>query len=225
MNPNIKEILNYAVFIALFIGSFYFIYKTYTEIIGLVVLFLINTAFLLFTYIRISPRIQFINKGAYVANLALFSIIIGLFFTFISLLFTIAMIYTTQQKYTAEYGTNIELPEPYHTEVDIYKRLLISCYCLVAVLLFFTMPSISNSGDAFDKLIVNASIFKIYDEHINITIQKPIAYDVTNVIKFLSNNGYKVFTTATSLTLLGLSSYIIYISNDFLKINQMRIIE
>lgn len=225
MNQNIKEVLNYGVFLTLFIGSFYFIYRTYTEIIGLCVLFVINTAFLLFVFMRLSGKIFIAKSTEYIPSIAFFSILVGLLFTFISLLFTISMIYNTQQKYSAQYGTNLELPEPYHTEVDIYKRILISCYCLVAILLFVTMQPASTlvNPDTFDKFITSISMFKIYD-----TIKKPITkmdepINFGNIQKYIIDNGFKFFTIITSVALLGLSSSVIYISNQFLKLNRLRI--
>lgn len=212
MNSDIKEILNYSVFMTLFIGSFYFIYRTYTEIIGLSILSITNGAFLLFMFTRISDKLPYVKPGAYIANLAFFSIMVGLLFTFISLVFTLSMIYTTNQKYSAKYGTNLELPEPYHTEVDIYKRIMISCYCLIAILAFLTMP---NGGETM-------SILNIYS-YINTPIKFPTQISLGTMSEFLLTHKYHIVATATSLALLGLSSYIIFLSNGFLKLNRRRI--
>ena len=132
--------LNYSIFVILYVTSFVYLYKKYSEIIGLGVLTVIQIAFTLFFGKELSQIIIDHPGGNYVLN---FASMITLYGSFISMaLLTIALILTTitifdiQEKYNNTKGTPVILSNKYQELFDSIKTN--------TVILFALTPSSTN---------------------------------------------------------------------------------
>lgn len=125
--------INYFAFFILYIISFYYTYDSYTEIIGLILLFITNTSFLLYITTRLIPIIQTANLFLNTLN---FSIIFGLVCFFISLLFILISILHLQQKSSNTKGTPIILPQNEKNKLNNFKYYMIITFIIGISLLF-----------------------------------------------------------------------------------------
>jgi hypothetical protein len=141
---NYVSVLNYCAFILLFAVCFYFIFNSSAEIIGIVVLFVVHTAFMSYSIkdLFISNRLnqfapQLIVSGA---------IIIGCLFQFISLVLLLIIISDLRTKYTLARGTPIYLPPKHRRELNSIEIYMVICTILILLLLFvqFNIPEIIN---------------------------------------------------------------------------------
>lgn len=125
--------INYFAFFILYIISFYYTYDSYTEIIGLILLFITNTSFLLYITTRLIPIIQTANLFLNTLN---FSIIFGLVCFFVSLLFILISILHLQQKSSNTKGTPIILPQNEKNKLNNFKYYMIITFIIGISLLF-----------------------------------------------------------------------------------------
>lgn len=135
MDPDIKSFLNYIAFFILYLVSFYFSYKNTTEIIGLTLLFITNTSFLLFLSGQIFPKLTNANS---LMNFNLLSVVIGLILHFISLLFVIIAVLHLQQKFANIEGTPFILPINEKKKLNNFKYNMILSF-IIGIILMLTI--------------------------------------------------------------------------------------
>jgi hypothetical protein len=207
---NVKDcftILNYIAFFILYIVCFMYINKTYTEIIGFGLVFIIHTAFLLF----ISKDLFYfldgkkgsdnkIIKPNFAIITSIISIFIGLIFHFISFILTFIMITTLQSKYTKTRGTPIILSKSYKEKFLDYKQNVIIVFTLITLLLLSLFFGYEVINTNYYKLINNFSIVKFINEMPSIII------------------------LIISFAIIGISSKQVYISDLFSKLSKKELI-
>uniref|UniRef100_A0A6C0AUF6 Uncharacterized protein n=1 Tax=viral metagenome TaxID=1070528 RepID=A0A6C0AUF6_9ZZZZ len=147
--------LNYIAIIILYCVCFYFINQPYTEIVGFSILFVVNTAFMLFFGSQYQTFHFDNNKLFYEGQIAFFSVIIGLVFHFVSLILMIMMISTLQIKYTKTEGTPIKLTGQYRDQMETFKSNMIAIFVMIFVILiwFFFGYNINISHPILQKIV------------------------------------------------------------------------
>jgi len=153
MNKETITFMNYLSFFILYIVSFYYTYNNYTEIIGLSLLFITNTSFLLYITTRLIPIIQRANLFLNTLN---FSIIFGLICFFISLLFILISILHLQQKSSNTKGTPVILPKHEKQQLNNFKFYMMITFITGISLLFF----IYNNENTFNNTLFS-NLFQI----------------------------------------------------------------
>jgi hypothetical protein len=188
--------LNYSIFVILYVTSFVYLYKKYSEIIGLGVLTVIQIAFTLFFGKELSQIIIDHPGGNYVLN---FASMITLYGSFISMaLLTIALILTTitifdiQEKYNNTKGTPVILSNKYQELFDSIKTNTVILFALTAISLLS---------------------YYLYKSNINV----PILTILRNNFSFstIINNLPAIFNIGLSLSSLIISSYQVKYAIDF----------
>jgi hypothetical protein len=196
--------LNYSIFVILYVTSFVYLYKKYSEIIGLGVLTVIQIAFTLFFGKELSQIIMDHPGGNYVLN---FASMITLYGSFISMaLLTIALILTTitifdiQKKYNNTKGTPVILSEKYQLLFDSIKQNTVILCVMTAISLLS---------------------YYLYKSNVNV----PILAILRNNFSFstLINNLPAIFNIGLSFSSLIISSYQVKYAVDFtdLKIHSI----
>ena len=168
MDKETITFMNYLSFFILYIVSFYYTYNNYTEIIGLSLLFITNTSFLLYITTRLIPIIQRANLFLNALN---FSIIFGLICFFISLLFILISILHLQQKSSNTKGTPVILPKHEKQQLNNFKYYMMITFIIGISLLFI----IYNNEDTFNNtlfsnLFQTDNIFQIFSLFLSISI-------------------------------------------------------
>ena len=193
-------ILNYIAFFILYILCFVYINQKYTEIIGFGILFVIHTAFSIFISKDIFNLLNEKIKPNLVINLSFISIMVALIFHFVSFILMFIMITTLQTKYTKTRGTPIVLSKTYNNKLNEYKNNIIVVFSL--------------------SFIILMTMFFGY-ETINIDFSQ--SFKTFSFIDF-----YKILpaivVSLSSLSIIGISSYQIYISNMFSKLSKKDLI-
>ena len=193
-------ILNYIAFFILYITCFVYINVKYTEIIGFGLLFVIHTAFSLFISKDIFNLLNEKVKNNLAINVSFLSIIVGLLFTFVSFILIFTMITTLQTKYTKTRGTPIVLSKSYNNKFETYKQNIIVVFSL--------------------SFVVLMSMFFGYNT-INVDFTQSIkTFSLSNFYNFLP----AIFVIIASLSIVGISSYQLYISNVFSKLSKKDLI-
>ena len=134
--------LYYFIFLICYIISFYFIYQQYSEIIGLLVLFIVNAGFLLYVGQKLMYTLT--NNGLF-KNIMFSSVMIGIIFHFVSLILMGLMMSSLQLKFTAKFGTPIQLPDRNQAQLNKFKTNMLIIFSLGAVLLAICLNI--NIGD------------------------------------------------------------------------------
>ena len=193
-------ILNYIAFFVLYILCFVYMNQKYTEIIGFGILFVIHTAFSIFISKDIFNLLNEKIKSNLVVNLSFISIMVALIFHFVSFILMFIMITTLQTKYTKTRGTPIVLSKTYNNKLNEYKNNILVVFSL--------------------SFIVLMTMFFGY-ETINIDFSQ--AFKTFSFVDF-----YKllpaIVVALSSLSIIGISSRQVYISNVFSKLSKKDLI-
>jgi len=193
-------ILNYIAFFVLYIVCFVYINVKYTEIVGFGLLFVIHSAFSLFISKDLFNLLNEKNKSYLAFNVSFLAILIGLVFHFVSFILTFIMITTLQKKYTKTRGTPIVLSTSYQNKFNDYKNNIIAVFSLSFVVLISIFFAYDTINIDFAQLFKSPSMASIY--------------------KYLP----AIFVVLSSLSIIGISSYQVYISNMFSKLSQKDLI-
>jgi hypothetical protein len=190
-------LLNYLAFFILYIICFVFIFKKNSEYIGFSVLLIVNIATMLYS----TNQLMYIYQGSkfFVEMIAILSVIVGLVFHTVLIIFILMVANNLNVKYTKKYGTPFNLPDRYKKKLDLVKRLMISSFCLGAVILFILFNYTNELKINLLSIITNFDINVIFNK-----------YTLT-------------FTLAASLALLGISSYQIFAGNEFSKLSRQQL--
>jgi hypothetical protein len=187
-------LLNYLAFFLLYIICFIFINKKNSEYIGFSILLIVNIATMLYS----TNQLMYIFQGSkyFVELIAILSVIVGLVFHTVLIIFILMVANNLNSKNIKKYGMPFNLPDKYKKKLDLIKRLMISSFCLGTVILF---------------ILLN------YSKDLNINLLSIITnFDIT----VLFNNYILFFTLAAALALMGISSYQIFAGDEFSKLSR-----
>jgi len=193
-------ILNYIAFFVLYILCFIYMNQKYTEIIGFGILFVIHTAFSIFISKDLFNLLNEKIKPNLVINLSFISIMVALIFHFVSFILMFIMITTLQTKYTKTRGTPIVLSKTYNNKLNQYKNNIIIVFSLAFVVLttmFFGYETINVDFSQAFKTLSFADFYKLLPA---------------------------ILISLSSLSIVGISSYQLYISNVFSKLSKKDLI-
>jgi hypothetical protein len=196
-------LLNYLAFFILYIICFVFIYKKNTEYIGFSVLIIVNIATMLYATNQLMDIFQ--KAFFFVEMVAIFSLIVGLVFHTVLIIFILIVANNLNIKYTKKYGTPFNLPEKYKKKMELIKRLMISSFCLGTVIIFIVF-----NYNIFLKTNFTSIISKL---------------NLTNILNNLFDNKILFFTLAASLALIGISSYQIFAGDEFSKLSRQQLMK
>jgi hypothetical protein len=192
-------LLNYLAFFILYVICFVFIYKKNTEYIGFTVLLVINIAMMLYTTSQLMDIFQ--RSRYFVEMIASFSVIIGIVFHTVLIIFILIVANNLNSKNIKKYGTPFILPEKYKKKLELIKRLMISSFCLGSVILFVIFNYNDYLKQNFLSIITKPEFKKIFDSK----------------TLFL--------TLAASLALIGISAYQIYEGDSFSKLSRQQLMD
>ena len=192
-------ILNYFAFFILYIICFVFIYRKFSEIIGFYVLIVVNIAFLLYALNDVIQIFEY--SDSFILMIACFAVITGLIFHTVLIIFILMMSNNLNIKYTKRYGTPFNLPKKYQKNMDLIKFLMIASFFLGCIILYI--------------------LFYYNNE---------LEYNFINILKYFNITKlfeYRIlfFTLTASLILLGISSYQVYIGNEFSKLSKQKLMD
>jgi hypothetical protein len=192
-------LLNYLAFFILYIICFVFIYKKNSEYIGFSVLLIVNIATMLYS----TNQLMYIFQASkfFVEMIAILSLLVGLVFHTVLIIFILMVANNLNVKYTKKYGTPFNLPDRYRKKLGLIKRLMISSFCLGTVILF---------------ILLN------YTNELNIKLLPIITKFDINV---LFNKYILCFTLSASLALIGISSYQIFAGDEFSKLSRQQLMK
>ena len=193
-------ILNYIAFFVLYILCFIYMNQKYTEIIGFGILFVIHTAFSIFISKDIFNLLNEKIKPNLVVNLSFVSIMVALIFHFVSFILMFIMITTLQTKYTKTRGTPIVLSKTYNNKLNEYKNniiVVISLSFIVLMTMFFGYETINIDFSQSFKMFSFVDFYKLLPA---------------------------ILVSLSSLSIIGISSRQVYISNLFSKLSKKDLI-
>lgn len=168
MDKETITFMNYLSFFILYIVSFYYTYNNYTEIIGLSLLFITNTSFLLYITTRLIPIIQ---RANFFLNTLNFSIIFGLICFFISLLFILISILHLQQKSSNTKGAPVILPKHEKQQLNNFKFYMMITFITGISLLFFIYNNENTFNNTlFSNLFQNDNMLQLFSLFLSISI-------------------------------------------------------
>jgi len=190
-------LLNYLAFLTLYIICFVFIFKENSEYIGFSVLLIVNIATMLYSTNQLMNIFQ--GSKYFVEMIAILSVIVGLVFHTVLIIFILMVANNLNVKYIKKYGTPFNLPDRYRKKLGLIKRLMISSFCLGTVILF---------------ILLN------YTNELNIKLLPIITNFDINVV---FNKYTLFFTLAASLALMGISGYQIFAGDEFSKLSRQEL--
>ena len=154
-------LLNYIALFILFITSFVFIFKKNASILGYVLLFITNTAFMVYVSIELIPNIDF--EIAYFGTIfSIVAIITSSILHFVSLIFILMLIYKLHVKFTVTNGLPINIDEPYKSQLYNFNILIITTFCICTLLLFIVKLRPEKLDINFYELLKKGSILLYY---------------------------------------------------------------
>jgi hypothetical protein len=177
--------LNYTAFLTLYIASFVFFYIKNTEIVGFYLLFVVNTACLLFS-VAFFWTLGDLN---FISRVAASSIILSILLHSVAFIFVLMMISNMKVKYENTFGTPINLPTIYKEKLDDFKQKSIITFVICSILLI---------------------VFMIYFDGINIVFKDKMVY-MNDII----NNKYKLLFLLTSFVPIIISVFQVQTANSF----------
>lgn len=191
--------LNYLAFFVLYIICFVFIYQKFSELIGFGILLVVNTA--CFFYVTNDVMKIFQTSFSFVQMISILSVIVGLSFHTVIIVFVIMVANNLNIKYTKKYGTPFNLPKKHKQNLELLKRLMITSFCLGTVILYNLFY---YNNDLKHKLLLIMTHFEI---------------------KQLYEYKTLFFTLAAALSLMGISSYEIFIGDSFSKLSRQQLMD
>ena len=154
-------LLNYIAFFILFITSFVFIFKKNASILGYVLLFITNTAFMVYVTGEFIPNID-IDVTYFGVVFSTVAIISSSILHFVSLIFILMLIYNLHVKYTKANGLPLNIPEPYKTQLYNFNVLMITTFCICTLLFFIVKFRYDKLDVNFYELLKRGSILLYY---------------------------------------------------------------
>lgn len=187
--------LNYIAFFILYVISFIFISRTYSEIVGFGALFVVHSAFTVFIAKELFTKFNSIVLPNFGTIIIILSIIIGLLFHFIALILILIMIRELQVKYTAADGTPMHLSDKNNDLLDDFKKSMYTVFAFIFGLLIMVF-------------------------HKNELLNEPFAFNINDFTKSFP----RLLSILIAFTVMGLSSNQVVIANVFSKQKQKDLI-
>ena len=131
-----KSILNYILFVILYVTCFIFMYNKNSEIIGIVALTVIQLGFTLFIGNEISELLNNQSLFAYSNLLNLYTSLISMILLSVSLILTTITLIDIQEKSNDTKGTPIILSSQYQVIFDSIKEKAVIILLLLSLSLF-----------------------------------------------------------------------------------------
>jgi hypothetical protein len=152
-------------------------------------------------FIDSATMMNFQYSYFFVQMMACLSIIIGLTFHTVVLIFVLMVINNMQVKYTKKYGTPLNLPNKYKNKLELIKRLMIASFWLGIVILY---------------------ILFYYNNDLNHNFTTIMKYfNIIDIIKYKT----LFFALSVSLSLIGISSYQVYIGNTLTQLTRQQLMD
>lgn len=192
-------LLNYFGLLLFYIVCFIFIFKNYTELIGFIILIVINIAALLYVSNDIMKILE--TSTFFVQMLGCLSIITGLILQTVVLIFVLMIANNLQTKFTKKNGMPFELPNKYRNKLEFIKQLMITSFCLGSIILYILF---------YYKNELNYDLVSIINSF---------------KLRYLIEKKLLFFTLFASITLIGISSYEVDIGNSFLILSKQQLMD
>jgi hypothetical protein len=182
-------LFDYVLFFVLYVFSFYVLQQRGQTLAGYVLLFLVTAIVIAVLANDFIPLLKASNPY-FLGQLSMFSIAVTTIFHFIAFIFIFIMLWYFSQQ------TSSALPEPYASNLKKFDQQMILCFVLGSIVVALLLNSHIRPTHIFKSL---GSIFSPKDN-------APInGFDIF----------YSLIAVVSSVSLLGLSSYQIYIANQF----------
>jgi hypothetical protein len=191
-------LFDYILFFILYVFSFYVLQQPGQTLAGYVLLFLVNTIVIAVLANDFIPLLK-TSTPYFLGQLSMFSVAVTTIFHFIAFIFIFIMLWYFSQQ------TKTTLPEPYASNLKKFDQQMILCFVLGSILVGLLLNSHIRPTHIFKSL---GSIF-VPKENASIN-----GFDIF----------YSLIVIASSVSLLGISSYQIYIANQFQSIAHQMII-
>lgn len=189
-------IFEYISILIIYIYAFVYLEKDETELTSLNLLFIIHLIFLIYCFIK--TKFIFKIPTLIHGNICFFGLHITNVFLFVSLILFYRVIRNMDNNFRKVKNEPIELPDKYEKEFTLYKKLFISCFSLLFVL--------------FIGLTTGFPL-----------INKTIDLSPSGILAI--NNIIPLFFIGLSLSSLGMSAYMVFQGNNFLKLSRTQIID
>jgi hypothetical protein len=179
--------LNFGAFFALFVTGFVFIFKPNAAVLGYILLFITNTAFLFFIAASLIPGIS--KQHYFPAVLARSTVLVSTIFHFVSLVFIMIMMYKLHLNYTVTNGVQINIAEPYRTQLYNFNVLAITTFCICALLLAFLFVGADQLEVNFYFLLKHASLFSLRRHYLIVLtiLLSVVALIISSVQVYITN--------------------------------------
>ncbi len=189
-------IFEYISILIIYIYAFVYLEKEQTELTSLNLLFIIHLIFLIYCFVKT----KFILKLPTLlhSNICFLGLHITNIFLFVSLILFYRVIRNMDNNFRKVKNEPIELPDKYEKDFALYKKLFISCFSLLFVLFI---------GLTAGFPLINKTI------------------DLTPSGLFAINNIIPLFFIGLSLSSLGMSAFMVFQGNNFLKLSRTQIID
>ena len=192
-------LLNYVAFFILFITSFVFVFQKNAGILGYALLFITNTVCMIYVIGELLPNIVDMSDSYFVPILAVIAVISSSILHFVSLIFVLMMIYKLHVKYSVTDGVPINIPPPYNLQLYNFNVLMVTTFCLCAVLIL---------------------IIKFRPEKMNINLYEFIRR--MNLIMVLRNPIF-IITLALSVSAIVISGIQVQTADKFAKLSRQQL--
>jgi len=192
-------LLNYFGLLLFYIVCFIFIFKNYTELIGFIILIVINIAALLYVSNDIMKILE--TSTFFVQMLGCLSIITGLILQTVVLIFVLMIANNLQTKFTKKNGMPFELPNKYRNKLEFIKQLMITSFCLGSIILYILF---------YYKNELNYDLVSIINSF---------------KLRYLIEKKLLFFTLFASIALIVISSYEVNIGNSFLILSKQQLMD
>ena len=189
-------------FIALYIISLVFFFRTRSEIISFYTLTIFQAFFILFilqTLLKYET-----NKVMFIPMTMIVSVLIASIFKFVSLVCILVMFKNLNIGYDLEKAGSKSLPSQYRKYMNDYKILFAINICAILLLLLAFMINF----DTLNQININ-----------NLTTNLLNSMILPNILNILPS----LFLLMISLSIIGTTAWEVYIGNKFSKIHKKRI--
>jgi hypothetical protein len=183
-------LLNYTALFVLFITSFVFIFQKNASILGYVLLFITNIAFMVYVTGELIANID-INSSYFGILFSTIAVISSSILHFVCLIFIIMMISNLHVKFTVKNGLPINIPEPYKSELYNFNILMITTFCICSLLLYIIKFKSDKLDINFYELLKRGSILLYYRYSLLlISIVLSILTIVISVLQIIRTNKF-----------------------------------
>lgn len=197
-SKNMKTIYEYITILMVYIYSFIYLTFDKTELSSIAMLFVIQFIFMIYCFTKSNMFSKYnilVHTSICIAGVHITNI-----FLFVSLILFISLLNNMNTKFKKVKNEPIDLPKKYEDIFTLYKKLFISSFSLI-----------------FATFVGLTTIFPLINKEFEFNFGSFIT--INNL-----NNLIPIFFICCSLASIGMSSYMIYQGNEFLKLSRRQII-